>query len=68
MSTIRKRDMQRNNRSGCPGVHFKVAAQKWIAVIQVGNRRHNLGCFHSFNEAVKARRAAERRFGKSGAA
>jgi hypothetical protein len=59
-----KRQRPRNNTSGYPGVHFKVADRRWIAVIQVANARHHLGYFDSFDEAVAARKTAERRFAR----
>jgi hypothetical protein len=56
---------QRNNRSGHRGVSWKEAAQKWVACIQRGNRSFHLGYFCEFTDAVKARRAAERRFARA---
>lgn len=52
-----------NNRSGRMGVWFSKPLKKWIAEISVNGKRHHIGTFADFSEAVEARSAAERRFG-----
>lgn len=48
-----------NNVSGVPGVFWHTASQSWAAKI----KSVHLGIFHSFDEAVAARKAAERKYG-----
>lgn len=57
------RRLQVNNRSGVPGVHWSKRHQKWRAVIKVSGRKHYLGVFADFGDAVAARRAGEISFG-----
>lgn len=47
------------NTSGVAGVHFFKAANMWSAYIDFKRKRKNLGYFHSFADAVVARREAE---------
>lgn len=50
----------KNNTSGVPGVHFRTADRRWVASVKVDNKRIYLGSFKNFDEAVAARRAAEK--------
>lgn len=50
--------LQINNESGVTGVRFNKEAQKWIAYIM----RKHLGTFNSFEDAVKARKKAEKKY------
>jgi len=53
--------------SGVTGVHWHVNRRwgnpHWVARIQCGKRRIFLGSFETFDEAVAARRAAEKKYG-----
>ena len=51
---------KRRSRSGVPGVRWRPERDKWTAQIRVGYRTHMLGSFVSKDEAIAARRAAER--------
>jgi len=51
-----------NNKSGKTGVGFRSREQKWVARINVNGRRKQLGCFDSFEKAVKARLKAEHKY------
>lgn len=53
----------KNNTSGVMGVSWYKAGSKWTAYIMVDGVKHHLGYFRAFDDAVAARRAAEREFG-----
>lgn len=52
--------VKRNNKSGCKGVSFRKDTQKWHARITVAGTIKLLGNYGTREEAVEARRAAER--------
>lgn len=56
------RNQRRNsaNTSGSQGVDYHRASKRWRARIIVGKKEHHLGVFQSREEAVAARKAAER--------
>ncbi len=66
ISRIRKQTLQRNNTTGVRGVHKVLGPtpqdDRWIAMIGVQRKRIYLGCFHSLEDAVKARRVAEEQY------
>jgi hypothetical protein len=47
------------NRSGCAGVWFVQARERWHVQIQLHRKRYHVGTFKTFAEAVAARRKAE---------
>lgn len=49
-----------NNKSGCVGV-YQDRSGKWKAEIIVSRQYHNLGMFNSKEDAIEARKKAERR-------
>lgn len=54
----------KHNTSGTTGVSFSKEMRRWHAYIQDANsKRVDLGYFHALDDAVKARREAEKRFG-----
>jgi len=55
--------IDKRNKSGCTGVLWHKAAGKWWASIQKDGQRHNLGLYENLENAVRARKAAERRLG-----
>lgn len=57
----RNRAVQGNSKSGVPGVRWR--AGKWEAVIYVASRQISLGRYSDFEEAVKARKEAEKEHG-----
>lgn len=59
---MRNRGPQKNNTSGVPGVYWATRLEKWTAGIKVDRRKIWLGNFDSFDEAVAARKSAERRY------
>ena len=54
--------LSRNNRSGHIGVYRRANGRYQVSIYSSG-QSHHLGTFHSFDDAVAARTAAERRFG-----
>lgn len=59
----RNQALNKNNKSGVPGVRWIPRIQRWRAEIGCGPKRKHLGNFLSFDEARKARKAAEPIFG-----
>lgn len=51
----------RNSRSGVKGIGWFAQTGKWRARIQANGRVHSLGLFTSFDAALQARQAAEKR-------
>lgn len=56
----RNKRIDARNATGTPGVYWHKEAGKWCAGI---GKREKLGYFSDFDEAVKARKAAEQRLG-----
>ena len=52
----------KNSTTGVKGVRYKVQAGKWQARIDFQGNRIFLGYFDSFDDAVKARKAAEEKY------
>jgi len=55
--------LRRNNRSGVNGVYWAEHAGKWRAEIKADGKRVHCGYFDSIEEAERARRQANERFG-----
>lgn len=53
----------KDNSSGVVGVCWHKRYSKWMARIQVNRKGIFLGCFHCFDDAVKARKEAEIQYG-----
>lgn len=53
---------RKNNTSGVPGVDWLPKEQRWRATICFKGKRTYLGRYLKFEDAVKARKAAEERF------
>lgn len=53
---------QSNNKSGYPGVHLEKGSGKWIAYIKLDGKHINLGRFEILGDAVKVRKAAEKKY------
>ena len=60
LEMIRAGTVRRNNTSGVPGVDWVASKGLWRAVICFKGRRHYLGSYGRFEDAVKARKKAER--------
>lgn len=49
-----------NNTSGHPGVSWHKQRSKWLAHIKHNQKKIHLGCFNTIEEAIAARKAAEK--------
>ena len=56
---LRAKTVRRNNTSGVPGVDWLASKQRWRAAICFKGKRHYLGSYARFEDAVKARKQAE---------
>ncbi len=56
---IRSKTIRRSNTSGVTGVEWMPRTNQWKAVIFFKGKRHYLGCYGKFEDAVKARKRAE---------
>ena len=59
----RNRSESSNNISGVTGVHWNKKGNKHCSQIYLGGKRKHLGTFEKFEDAVKARKKAERELG-----
>lgn len=59
---IRARTVRRNNTSGVTGVEYMPALDKWKAVIFFKGKRHYLGIYARFEDAVKASKRGEKEY------
>ena len=60
---LKNQSMQRRNTSGCTGVRWDEARQKWNAQISADGKMKWLGRFDCIDDAIKVRRAAEIKYG-----
>ena len=51
--------VRKNNTSGVPGVDWLASKQRWRAMICFKGKRHYLGSYARFEDAVKVRKRAE---------
>lgn len=56
---LRKRPVRKNNTSGVTGVLWRADKEKWSVSLTFKGRRHSLGYYKQFDDAVRARREAE---------
>ena len=54
--------IRNNNTSGVTGVRWHKTAHKWAVEIQKDNKRHYLGLFDNFKDAVQIRKEAEKKY------
>ena len=57
----KNRTRQINNKSGICGVRFRGDLRKWSVEIKANGKREHLGYYENLNDAVAARKAAERK-------
>lgn len=53
----------KNNTSGTCGVQFDKRSFKWVAIISLNRRKHFLGSYKNIEDAILARRNAEKSLG-----
>lgn len=58
----RNASLAKNNKSGFIGVHFYKRVNKWIAYIWKDYKKIHLGYFTNLEDAILARRDAERKY------
>ena len=56
---LRAKTIRSNNTSGVTGVEWRASKRIWRATICFKGKRHYLGSYHRFEDAVQARKAAE---------
>jgi hypothetical protein len=61
----RNKVLPRNNKSGHIGVSWNKDSKKWMARITINYKLKQVGQFSTIEEAVAARKEAERKFGFS---
>lgn len=54
--------LRKDNTSGVKGIYWRNDTHKWSATIWVNKKYISLGCFESFDAAVKARKEAEEKY------
>lgn len=60
--SLLKTNAPANNTSGRRGVSYNAKRGKWLAYISVNKKRHTLGYFDCFEDAVKARELGEEKY------
>ncbi len=55
--------LYKNNTSGCPGVRWYVGRKKWVATLTHNKKVISLGRYDNLEEAIKARKGAEVKYG-----
>lgn len=56
---LQAKTVRKNNTSGVPGVDWRASKRRWRASICFQGKRHYLGSYSNFEEAVEARKRAE---------
>ena len=62
----RNQKLNKRNTSGHKGVRWHVIGKKWNARIKIDGVEKSLGLFHKIEDAVEARKAAEKQYGYTG--
>jgi hypothetical protein len=62
IDNVRNQSIRESNTSGVIGVHWQKNISKWFAYIGIRYRRISLGYFDNFDDAVNARKSAERHY------
>lgn len=58
----RNKRIQKNNKTGCPGVYFCNTTQKYKATITVKDKTQSLGYFKELKKAIEVRKEAELKY------
>lgn len=59
---LQAKTVRSNNTSGITGVEWVASKQRWRATICFKGKRHYLGTYSNFEDAVKARKLGEEKF------
>lgn len=59
---LQAKNVRKNNKSGAPGVDWRASRHCWRAAICFRGKRYHLGSYDYFEDAVNARREAEKEF------
>lgn len=62
LSRIKSDKLISSNTSGCRGVYFDKCSGKWRARLKFKGKLMNFGSYANFEDAVKARKAAEQEY------
>ena len=54
------RQKYKNNASGVIGVRWKKSIKRWVAFIGLQGKNKHIGCFENFDDAIAARKKAEK--------
>lgn len=60
---MRNTGNQKNNTSGVKGVNLSSSKNKWRSRVKINKKEICIGIFENFNDAVKARWEAEKKYG-----
>ena len=63
MENSRNQRRRKDNTSGCTGVRYYEAKKKFTAQIREGGKQKHLGYFQDIEDAIAARKLAEKRLG-----
>lgn len=63
VDNCRNRKLRYDNMSGVTGVSWSATKGVWVARIGVKGKDVHLGCYQVFDDAVSARKSAEKRYG-----
>lgn len=63
LENTQNRKCRIDSKTGVPGVYWEKACNKWRAEIKANKHRISLGVFEEIDDAIAARKAAERKYG-----
>ena len=63
LENTQNRKVRSDSKTGVPGVYWEKACNKWRAEIKANKKRISLGVFDILEDAIAARKDAERRYG-----
>lgn len=55
--------LRKDNKSGHKGIAWSKSKRKWQVSVSINNKRHHFGAYKNLEDAVKAKKTAERKFG-----
>lgn len=60
----RNKRIQKNNKSGFPGVNWDKSRKKWMVTISIKNKTKSIGRFKTIEKAIEERKKAELKYWK----